>query len=196
MSSADATPSVLPMRSWWVVVVCLLVAGLFMVFLFLVNRRDPAAAAEVAKPQSMTAAQRLAAMNRLRDEDLVIGVEVNGKAKAYALAAVHAPDRHVHNGMQGDTPVTVTFCDLADCVQVFTSQGATQPLGVKIEHGASKDRKMVIRVEDHLYHQSTLEPADNGRVVFPLQSVPFTRTTWGEWRKLHPGSELFTGNSN
>jgi len=196
MSTPDTTPAGSPTRLWWLVVACLGGTALFMVYLFLANRREPAVAAEVAKPQSMTAAQRLAAMNQLRDEDLVIGVVVNGKAKAYALSAVHAPDRHVHNGMQGDTPVTVTFCDLADCVQVFTREGDSKPLGVKIEHGASKDRKMVIRVEDHLYHQSTLEPADNGAVAFPLQSVPFTRTTWGEWRKLHPGSELFTGNSN
>ena len=47
-------------------------------------------------------------------------LEIEGKAKAYALSAVHAPDKHVYNGLQGDRPVTVTFCDLADCVQVFT----------------------------------------------------------------------------
>jgi hypothetical protein len=39
----------------------------------------PAGAAEMAKPQSMIAAQRLTAMNQLRDEDLVVGVVVNGK---------------------------------------------------------------------------------------------------------------------
>lgn len=146
MSTTDTIPGGSQNRSWWVVVPCLGDAGLFIAYLFLVNWRDPAGAAEMAKPQSMIAAQRLTAMNQLHDEDLVIGVVVNGKAKAYALSSVHAPDRHVHNGMQGDTPVTVTFCDLADCVQVFTREGATKPLGVKIEHGASKDRKMVIRV--------------------------------------------------
>jgi hypothetical protein len=37
--------------------------------------------------------------------------------------------------------------------------------------------------------------AKSGRFS-PLQSVPFVRTTWGEWRKQHPNSDLFTGNSN
>ena len=141
----------------------------------------------------MTQAQRQAAMNNLRDQDLVIGVVVNNKPKAYALSAVHAPDKHVYNNMQGDAPVTVTFCDLADCVQVFTRDGADKPLDVKIEHGASKDRKMVIKVDGKLFHQSTLESADPSATPFPLKTIPFTRSTWGEWRKLHPDSELFTG---
>ncbi len=192
MPQHDTNKPAYPARFWWVAVFG--AAAAFVGYQVLANR--PVDSGEESRPQSMSSAQRMAAMNQLRDEDLVIGVVVNGKAKAYALSAVHAPDRHVHNGMQGDTPVTVTFCDLADCVQVFTREGETKPLGVKIEHGASKDRKMVIRVEDHLYHQSSLQPADNGAVAFPLQSVPFTRTTWGEWRTSHPGSELFTGNSN
>jgi hypothetical protein len=194
MPTTEPSTSNNPMRSWLVVIASVAAAVAFICYQVLANR--PGEANEKTQPQSMSPAQRLAAMNSMRDEALVIGVEVNGKAKAYALAAVHAPDRHVYNGMQGDTPVTVTFCDLADCVQVFTREGATKPLGVKIEHGASKDRKMVIRVDDHLYHQSTLESADNAAGSFPLQSVPFTRTTWGEWRKQHPDSELLTGNSN
>lgn len=194
MNAASNKQPANPMTSWLVVVLAVgLVGGIVGYQLWAGKPEMEEANLQI---QPMTQAQRMAAMNSLRDEDLVIGVEIEGKAKAYALSAVHAPDKHVHNGMQGDRPVTVTFCDLADCVQVFTQAGEGKPLGVKIEHGASKDRKMVIRVDDHLFHQSTLEPADMTAGKFPLQSVPFIRTTWGEWRKQYPNTELFTGNSN
>lgn len=174
-------------------IIMLVMAGAFLaIYLLRTGPQEPSVPAQ-SQSRSMTQAQRQAAMNNLRDQDLVIGVVVNNKPKAYALSAVHAPDKHVYNNMQGDAPVTVTFCDLADCVQVFTRDGADKPLDVKIEHGASKDRKMVIKVDGKLYHQSTLESADPSATPFPLKTVPFTRTTWGEWRKLHPDSELFTG---
>lgn len=194
MNSASTKQSANPVASWLVVLLAVGLVGVFVGYQLWAGRPETEEAH--LQPQSMTPAQRLAAMNSLRDEDLVIGVEIEGKAKAYALSAVHAPDKHVYNGLQGDRPVTVTFCDLADCVRVFTQAGEAKPLGVKIEHGASKDKKMVIRLDNHLFHQSTLEPADDATGAFPLQSVPFIRTTWGEWRKQHPNSDLFTGNSN
>ena len=55
---------------------------------------------------------------------------------------------------------------------------------------------MVIRVNGQQFDQSTLESTDKSSREFPLKTVPFSRTTWGEWRKLHPDSELFTGNSD
>jgi hypothetical protein len=104
-----------------VVVTCLGGAGLFIAYLFLVNCRDPAGAAEMAKPQSMIAAQRLTAMNQLRDEDLVIGVVVNGKAKAYALSSVHAP-----------TGMSTTVCS---GTRPSPSLSATWPIACRCSRG-------------------------------------------------------------
>ena len=194
MNTADTQGQPGGWKPWHAGVILLVLAGFFFVYLLANHQTGNEAESQASGP--MTDAQRLAAMNRLRDEDLVIGVAIDNTAKAYALSAIHNPDRHVHNTMQGETPVTITFCNLADCVQVFTLPGTRQPLPVTIVHGASKDKKMVIRVNGQQFDQSTLESTDKSSREFPLKTVPFSRTTWGEWRKLHPDSELFTGNSD
>src|SRR5262249_34018813 len=47
----------------------------------------------------------------LADREEVFGVVAGGRARAYRLAALSLPSRHVVNDVVGGTPVTVAFCD-------------------------------------------------------------------------------------
>src|SRR5688572_9755512 len=56
----------------------------------------------------------------LPDDAPVIGVSAGGRHRAYAISAFLAIDRHVANDMLNGVPVTVAYCDLTDCVRVYT----------------------------------------------------------------------------
>src|SRR5215472_8987706 len=57
----------------------------------------------------------------------VIGVSIGNQHRAYALQAVFQQDSHVINDWLGAAPVSVTYCDLCDCVRVFTAPDRDRP---------------------------------------------------------------------
>src|SRR5262249_40673622 len=54
----------------------------------------------------------------LNDNEEVIGVDVRGKARAYRLSALLDRQHHVVNDLIDGVPVTVTYCDLSNCLRV------------------------------------------------------------------------------
>ncbi len=130
------------------------------------------------------------------DDTPVIGVSLNGRHRAYELAGLWQPPDHVFNDLWGDVPVSVTFCNLDNCVRAFTSEQIRGDW-LKIRNGGADpwhSRKMLLEVGDTKYEQETVKPVVGDRTKqFPYSSVDAVRTTWGEWRKLHPESELYAG---
>src|SRR5947208_2927435 len=73
---------------------------------------------------SRTPEQVLAALSSgPRDSTLVIGVSAGGRHRAYVLQAFLLNEARIANDLLGEVPVTVTYCDLSDCVRVFTGPG-------------------------------------------------------------------------
>ena len=132
---------------------------------------------------------------RPRDDAPVIGVSAAGRHRAYLLQALMRPDAHVYNDLLGDAPVTVTFCDLDECVQVFTAPGRERPLDIEVG-GADgrRARKLVLRVGATRYWQDTGLPLHNDATsVFPYVKADFVRTSWGQWREAHPDTDVYVG---
>jgi hypothetical protein len=125
----------------------------------------------------------------------VIGVSVNGRHRAYTLQALYGPGQHVYNDMLGGAPVTVTYCNLDDCVKVFTAPNRRSRLDV-VSGGAdrSRARHMLLQVGSTRYWQDTMLPLVSTGAAFPYSEMAFERTTWGEWSKAHPDSEVFVGD--
>jgi hypothetical protein len=128
----------------------------------------------------------------VEDDTPVIGVTLGDQHRAYLLADLWWPDRHVLNDQVGEVPLSVTFCNLSNCVRAFTADTRGQPLdlasGGRHPH---KARKMVLRVGGRTFEQETGEPLDGDtRRPFPYQPVAAVRTTWGQWRADHPKTEL------
>mgnify|MGYP001110290959 CR=1 FL=1 len=129
----------------------------------------------------------------LADGDPILGVEAGGKARAYDQHSMTVKSRHVLNDVVGGKAVTVTFCDLNDCARAFGGEDGSSPLDVGL---AGLDQGgMLLSVGEAVYFQETGKAADPIRgesaAPFPYASFPVTRTTWGEWKKLHPDTDVY-----
>src|SRR5688500_4441346 len=67
-----------------------------------------------------------------REDAEVIGVSVNGRHRADILDAFRPVEQHVYNDLLDDTPVTVTYCDLAECIRVYTDPERKERLDVAV----------------------------------------------------------------
>ncbi len=125
----------------------------------------------------------------LDDAEKVIGVVVNGAARAYRLGALRDPRRHVVNDLVGGAPVTVAYCNRTDCIRTYTGPGA-EPLRVGI--AGLRDGGLVIKLDGVYYdHQSgRVIEGPPGGATLPHDRVPWTRTTWGRWRREHPATDI------
>jgi Protein of unknown function (DUF3179) len=137
-------------------------------------------------------AVRPAAAASLPDDQEVVGVVVGDKARAYSLAGMSLPDRHLVNDLINDAPVTVTYCDKVDCLRVFTDDSRGQPLEVT-QVGRYSDG-LLLSYKGQMYAQATGKRAWEAEGPdLPLADQPFERMTWKAWRDRHPDTEVYTG---
>ena len=127
----------------------------------------------------------------LNDGDLVLGVALNGEARAYphSLGWKH----EIINDQLGGQYICVTFCPLTGTGLVFDG---TAPDSSQIELGVSGmliNSNMVMYDrgdEDALYPQmiyANIGEKDTGR---SLTLMPVVETTWKLWRKMHPHTSV------
>ena len=122
---------------------------------------------------------------KIADEDEVIGVEVQGRFRAYKLSAMSTPQTHVINDLIERIAVTVTYCDRNRCIRAFTKTEPTdQPLDVAtLGHVGGAMR---LRIE------GALLPQDSDEV--PVPRLEFEKTSWREWKAAHPETDIYTGS--
>jgi hypothetical protein len=125
----------------------------------------------------------------LDDAEEVVGVVVNGAARAYRLGALRDPRHHVVNDLVGGAPVSVAYCDLTDCIRTYTGPGA-EPLRVRI--AGIKDGGLVVKLDGVYYDHQTGRVVEGPPGAAPLthDRVPWIRTTWGRWRREHPATDV------
>ena len=134
----------------------------------------------------------------LTPDELVLGVELNGDAKAYPLRIL---DWHeVINDVIGNTPVTVAYCPLCGTGILYATEveGREEP----IEFGTSG---LVYRSRQLVYDLQTDSLWDlfSGRpVVGPLSgsgielpTLPIVMTRWSDWRQQHPDTRVLTSDT-
>jgi hypothetical protein len=146
-------------------------------------------------PIELPPTQSAAAVD-LPDDTEVIGVSAGSVHRAYVLTAFcDGPERHVVNDALAGIPITVTYCDLKDCVKVFTDSQRDTLLHIAVGGyiGPFVRGTLLLRVGTRCYRQ------DNGKVVvgdavpFPYAEAAYERTTWKEWRRLHPDTDVYVG---
>lgn len=126
-----------------------------------------------------------AAAAKLKDTDAVIGVVVNGRPRAYVVKALSYPQPHVVDDVVAGHPVTVTYCDLKNCAREFTGDG-DGPLDVGV---GGYDNGLLLRFNGRRYRQDSGEAVEPG-APFPFPQLGFVRTTWKEWRDIHPDRDV------
>lgn len=127
----------------------------------------------------------------MSDSDTVVGVEINGEAKAYPLFVLVWHE--IVNDRVGDVPVSVTYCPLCYTSQVFERMID----GQEVEFGTSgKLYNSNLLMYDRLtesYWSQALGLAVLGELSgHRLDLIPFDVITWGDWKSLHPDTLVMT----
>jgi hypothetical protein len=138
---------------------------------------------------------RSAAEAGLAEDAEVIGVCVRGRARAYGIAALSGgPEFHVVNDLLGGRAVTVAYCDIRSCARVFTATSSDAPLDVGF--GGLNERMVPILQVDNVDY--ALEDGKNlshpQGPPLPYPRLEHERTTWGEWRRAHPDTDVYVSS--
>ena len=127
----------------------------------------------------------------LRPDDLVLGVVINGEARAYPhnIGWWH----EIVNDKIGGRAISVTFCPLTGTGLVFD---ATDAHGGQFQLGVSGllfNTNLVMydrRDGDTLYPQMAFKAISGPRRGESLQLLPVVETTWDTWRTLYPRTRV------
>lgn len=133
----------------------------------------------------------------LRDDEPVIGVEVAGVPRAYVVGAMSSRTTHVVNDLIANVPVTVAYCDLTRCTRVYTDPGGSRPLDFRVGGLYSMEgTEMVLNLRgDYYFHRSGRSVrAGAGPGDIPYSRIEPLMTTWGEWVRRHPTTDVFVGD--
>jgi hypothetical protein len=131
------------------------------------------------------------AVSYLSDSDLVLGVVINGEAKAYPhnIGWWH----EIVNDRVGGKPVSVTFCPLTGTGLVFDAEdedGGQFELGVS---GLLFNTNLIMydrRDDSTLYPQIAHRAVRGERRGEILRLLPVVETTWATWQRLHPSTTV------
>lgn len=132
--------------------------------------------------------------NFMSDSDTVIGIEINGEAKAYPLFILVWHE--IVNDIVGGIPVAVTYCPLCYTNQVFERVIN----GEVVEFGTSgKLYNSNLLMYDRLtesYWSQALGMAVKGELSgHKLNLIPFDVITWKDWKTIHQDTLVLTTNT-
>ncbi|MFB6311737.1 MAG: DUF3179 domain-containing protein, partial [Salinirussus sp.] len=125
----------------------------------------------------------------------VIGLEVDGEARAYPLARL-AGHEIVNDRIDG-RPVAVTYCPLCRSGIVFSRRvdGRTLTFGVS---GKLLDANLIMydRQTETYWSQLMAKAIVGDLVPAKLELIPSSITTWAEWRRGHPDTVVLGGRGS
>ena len=149
----------------------------------------------VKRPPTVPAADA-----RLGDDEEVLGVELNGVARAYRLAALRDINRHIVNDVVHGVPLSVMYCDFNDCARAYKGPAGPDPLPIRM--AGMKFGDLIFKVGDVFYQHTTAQAlegtgtpgaADPHLPPLPFAPTAVTRTTWRVWKQQHPRSDVYVG---
>lgn len=125
------------------------------------------------------------------DSDVVIGLEINGDARAYPLFIMVWHE--IVNDNVGQVPVAITYCPLCYTNQVFERIVG----GNEVEFGTSgklynNNLLMYDRLTESYWSQGLGNAVKGEMTGMQLKKIPFDVITWGDWKKLHPDTLVLT----
>ncbi|MGB4781713.1 DUF3179 domain-containing (seleno)protein, partial [Candidatus Methylomirabilis sp.] len=125
----------------------------------------------------------------LRPDDVVLGLVYGNEVRAYPRDAIARP--HYFTDTVNNTPMMISYCILCNSGIAFKSELDGRPLHLKCVTAYNNNI---------IYH----EPATgnfiqqlDGKVVHgpdagkSLDAYPVMLSTWGEWKRLHPETQLY-----
>lgn len=126
----------------------------------------------------------------LAPDEEVVGIVVGGQARAYRLGAFHDQSGHLVNDVVNEVPASVVYCDVTDCLRVWTGPRHGAPLAMEV--AGQLNGGMVLEVNGGHYAQATGEPIGHGE-PFPYTLLEAQRTTWRDWLRQYPETDVYLG---
>jgi hypothetical protein len=119
----------------------------------------------------------------LENDDLVIGVEVNGERRAYPHAIL---DWHeIVNDVVGGIPISVTYCPLTGTGRVWVREEAGQDFTYGVSGFLYNSNILAFdRQTESLWSQLEAISIFGDRKGERLDILPFVETTWGTWQSI------------
>lgn len=130
----------------------------------------------------------------LHPNDRVIGVFLEGQAKAYPLRILNYHE--AVNDRVGKVPVAVTYCPLCDSSVVYDRRVKGQELELGIS-GLLYNSNVLLydRTQTRkksLWSQVKTEAVSGSLVGMSLKTLPLEVTTWADWSSRHPQTEVLS----
>ena len=133
-------------------------------------------------------------MDDLDDVEPVMGLEINGDARAYPLRVLMWHE--IVNDTVGDLPVTVTYCPLCNAALVFDRRidGEADTFGTtgKLRHS---DLVMYDRRTESWWQQFTGEAIAGELTGTKLKPVPSRLESWKNFKARHPDGRVLVPNN-
>ena len=141
----------------------------------------------IDEPNFVTASES----NFVSDNDIVIGLQINGETKAYPLFILVWHE--IVNDVVGGVPVAVTYCPLCFTNQVFerTVNGEVTEFGTS---GKLYNSNLVMydRNTDSQWSQAIGMAITGELTSHVLKRVPFDVAKWSDWKTLYPETLVLT----
>lgn len=149
-------------------------------------------------PQEVEAIRRREHIKFLVDDDLVIGVVLEGQARAYPLRVL--VQHEVANDSVGNVPIAVTYSPLCDAVVVFDRRvgGRTIELGMSgllVNSNPLYFDRQPDAKQESLWSQLLGKAVAGPAAGETLTRAPHALTTWRAWRAAHPETLVLAGES-
>ena len=128
----------------------------------------------------------------LEEQEPVIGLELNGDARAYPLQILIWHE--IVNDVVGDVPVVVTFCPLCNTALVFERPVIDDE---KLTFGTSgnlrnSDLVMWDRQTESWWQQFTGEAIVGDLTGTKLKILPSTLLSWGDYKEIFPDGRVLS----
>ena len=136
-------------------------------------------------------ARALNAGPEVRDDYFVVGVELEGEARAYPLNMLSRPDHHVLDDVLGGVPIAVTWCGLCQSPLVYGRRVDDKTLTFFVSGELYGENMMMRDVETGSGWPQMLGEAIDGPLEGgTLQQIPSVWTDWKAWRTEHPDTTV------
>ena len=129
-----------------------------------------------------------------RDDEMVVGVELPGGARAYPLAILVWHE--LINDAVGGRPILVSYCPLCGTAMVFDRRvdGAERHFGVSGLVYRS-DLLMFDRETESLWSQISAESVTGPSLTQRLTLLRSKLRPWGEWKRAHPETTVLSAET-
>lgn len=129
--------------------------------------------------------------DHMRDDDVVLGLEIDGDARAYPWWIMD--NHHVANDVVGGRAVLLVLCEMCSTGMAFDRVVEGRPLRFRHEHVYNG----TVAVSDDqtgslwsTYFAMAIRGRLKGR---RLDLLPLVHMEWGAWRALHPETVVLPG---